>query len=309
MSGRDAQPSAPAPNLQPGAMHPHSAPAPETAIGKSVASYSISNDSSSAPLSICPKNPALVDSNLRRSAFECRVYIYHRDGGYADSTAWFVTKRSHVVTAGHAVADGGTGTYNVREINGAFGIVCCDPSPSGLVDDCGYDARFYIDAVVAPNEWVYDGKPDNDGAVLRVKPYDNTSPNCGVPLKFGSISADPCSHRIVYWGGYPEESSLSFGCRMNFQETYWYSEVEQYPYYCPADNSGERVYYTGNSCPGMSGGSLLDVASDLVVGILTGSSVTCDSNGESNVVFTQLVENDVPGAGGVCLAALLAAIP
>jgi hypothetical protein len=59
---------------------------------------------------------------------------------YDRYTGWFVDS-THVVTAGIALANGGSGKYNVFSVNGRYGTVCCGNSngeeiPLGGPDDC-----------------------------------------------------------------------------------------------------------------------------------------------------------------------------
>lgn len=313
VSGRDAQPSAPAPNIQLSTVQPGKAAAPVGAVGSPVASFSISNDSSLEPLAFCANNAPLAGSENSRRASECRAYMYiiESDYNYFSCSAWFVRDKTHVVTAGHCVAKGGTGTYLVHEFDGAFGIVCCNPAPSDLLYDCAYDAQFYITGVVAPNEWVYQGNDNNDGAVMRVNPSPNTNPGFGVALPTGSISADPCIERDILWGGFQSKSDLQQDCGKLYSDKYLYrsSRAREAPTSCPPDNSGNVLLFPGSNCPGMSGGRLLDVATGNNVGLIFGSDDYCNSYGYSRVFFTQLVDTDIEGSGGICVAALVAAIP
>ena len=264
------------------------------------------------PLAICPEDPPLYASEKSEHESECRAYIYRNVDGMLQisyASAWFVDK-THVVTAAHAIAEGGSHEYFVVDYGGAYGIVCCDPHPSPLKEHCAYDAPYYIVAVVAPEESLNNGdiNVNNDGAVLKVLPYPHTNPYFGVPLPFGSISQAPCNERAVSFGGFPTADPDVEGCYVDFQEMYRYTYTYQAPDPCPPN--GNLLGYEGSVCPGMSGGTLQDRQSGAVVGIIVGYGWTkCSASGYGYVAFTQLVDTYVPGGGGISVADLIAAIP
>jgi hypothetical protein len=279
------------------------APAAVVIIG----SYAAPSGEGAEPEALCANNPVLSASSVTRFASECRAYIYISTSTYTECSAWFVDS-THVVTAGHCVAEPGSGQYRTFAIDGAYGIVCCSPGTSGQYRDCASDSRFFISAVVSTTGWVNSGNGENDGAVMKVNRYANTDGGFGVPVPTGSIAAAACGSRAVYWGGFPSQSTNSGGCNVNFAERYRYTNVQQAPNPCPDAYSGNALTFGGDSCPGMSGGRLLDRASGMAIGILVRSSISCSSSGTSIVEFTQLV-NNAGTSGGIFVQGMISAIP
>lgn len=268
------------------------------------------------PEALCIDNVALQTSTVTRFASECRAYLYtSSDTTVGTCTAWFIDS-THMALAGHCVAVGGSKTYFIRNIGGAYGIVCCSTSTSDDPTTCAADARFYITTAVTTQGWFNNNDGDNDGAVIKVVKYANTGTGFGIPLPYGSISAGPCGNRAIQWGGYPSKSADQAGCNTDFQGKFLYTSESASPSTCPPANSGQTISYPGSACPGLSGGRLIDLKSGLAVGILVRASPSCSTipglflraPEVSTVDFVQLINNPTTPRG-IYLQSMISAIP
>lgn len=261
------------------------------------------------PEALCAGNIELRTSTVTRFASECRAYLYKgtNTNTLGTCTAWFIDS-THMVLAGHCVAVGGSKTYSIRNIGGAYGLVCCSTSASDTPTTCATDARFYITTAITTLGWYNSGNENNDGAVIKVSRYSGTNAGFGVPLSYGSMSAGPCGRRAVQWGGYPSQSTVQAGCNNNFQGRFRFTAEIASPSTCPPNDSGQAVSYPGSACPGMSGGRLIDSTSGLAVGILARASISCTSASTSIIDFVQLV-NSATVPEGVYLSSMVSAIP
>jgi hypothetical protein len=146
----------------------------------------------------------------------CRVYMYRDAAGmaYDICTGWFV------VTAGSAVAPGGTAKYNVVAVKGRYRTVCCGDFggdahiPTGGPDNCPAAFNYNIIKAVTTTGWLNKGQLSNSGAVLKVV---GLSP-AGQGSNFPAVQADPLCFSgdddifSLFCGGYPNPSPKVGGC-------------------------------------------------------------------------------------------------
>jgi hypothetical protein len=151
-------------------------------------------------------------------AATCRVYMYRDTAGTTSDmyTGWFVDP-THVVTAGVAVARGGTGKYNVFAVKGRYGIVCCgDPTasniPAGGPDSCPQSSSFNIIKAVTTPGWLNKNHISNSGAVLKVV---GLVPVAGTDLALYKQANPLCLTNVQVansqWSGYPYPAMFQ-GC-------------------------------------------------------------------------------------------------
>ena len=275
------------------------------------------------PEAVCSANRALNYFPVTRFASMCRAYLYTSATTGERCTAWFVDN-NHVALAGHCVAVAGSGTYNLFAIDGAYGQVCCSPDSSDSADRCASDARFAVIGAVATDGWRVNGLNDNDGAVLKVQRFPQTSGDFGVPVSWGSMRGGFCDSRSWFYGGFPAQDTANDGCNLPFNARFVYSYNNVAPLRCTVNSAGtvdceaqcsagsgsSLLGYQGSSCPGMSGGPLVDYSSSVwyYYGILTRSYVHCsDAGGGSKTILVPVTENT--SGAGANIAQMINALP
>lgn len=275
------------------------------------------------PEAACSANPAYTYSSVTRFASICRAYLYTSATTYTRCTAWFVDS-SHMALSGSCVAVGGSGAYNLFTIDNAYGQVCCSPDSSDQPANCAADARFAVVNAATTDGWLRSGLNDNDGAVLKVQRFAQTSGDFGVPVSWGAIRGGFCDSRSWSYGGFPVQDTTYDGCNVAFNGRFVYSNNNVSPVRCTVDSAGTAnceaqcsagsgsslLGFQGNSCAGMAGGPLVDYSSSVryFYGILSRSYLHCsDAGGGSKTIFVPVTEN-TSGAGAY-IAQMIAALP
>jgi hypothetical protein len=274
------------------------------------------NPDDAAKPSVCgPDYPKLAETS---SARVCRVYMYRDAAGtsYDRYTGWFVD-RTHVVTAGIALANGGSGKYNVFSVNGRYGVVCCgnslgDPIPGGGPENCPEMYTYNITRGVTTTGWLNKNQISNSGAVLKVngltqpplQRYGQANPICLTDVnKVNSLFI-----------GFPYRSGVT-GCFFIADGTAYafypsYNDALNPPtnFNCSAALDSPYWTYLGGACEGTLGAPFIPADSPAFLGILTYISTSCnDGDNPSRVGFSAITDGGT--AWGVAVSKMVAAIP
>jgi hypothetical protein len=245
--------------------------------------------------------------------------MYRNTAGtaYDMYSGWFVDA-THVVTAGIAVAPGGTGKYNVFSVKGRYGIVCYASSKTSLIpggpDSCPAQFTFNITKAVTTTGWLSKNQLSNSGAVLKVVgltqpatfPYRQANPLC---------FTDAQIYAATEWSGYVYPSTTVQGCSsvIDGAPTFYtssYTAMSQVAGTTTCTPALDSPYWSffGGSCAGTLGGPLHSYLAPGYVGILTSISSSCDpSTLKSRVGFTAVTNGGT--AWGVAVSRLVAALP
>jgi hypothetical protein len=277
------------------------------------------NPEDAAKPNVCPSDKSPF---INAPDSSCRVFMYRNTAGtvYDIYTGWFVDE-THVVTAGVAVAPGGTGKYNVFSVKGRYGTVCCaspsgKPIPAGGPDNCATDRNFNITRAVTTTGWLTKNQISNSAAVLKVvglDPYPSTTDyQQANPLCLTNVGVAGAS-----WGGYPypataagcSASTITDGTGKAFLASYTSPNEVPGTLTCSTDVNSPAWTFFGPACAGLLGGPLFPGdGSFYYIGILTTVSDSCDATtGKSKVGFTAV--SDGGTAWGFTLSKMVAAIP
>lgn len=268
-----------------------------------IPSPSVPSVAPGAKPAVCPENPPMQSFDTDTAMHNtCRAYLYanERRSRWVMCTAWFVSPE-HVALAGHCVTKGGTGQYNLVEVDGRFGTVCCRTENKTGPDNCKAGYGFDVVGGVTTCGWFFHDLFSNDGAVLKVKRPSNVPANVGVPLVYGQ--ANPfCTNEQVTYAGYPARSTRKEGCNKRWGERFHYIRTSGLAQCTTSINKQSFTWY-GSSCGGMSGGPLC--TNTTCIGILSASISEC-VGGKSVVSFAAI--SDSNQNWGVNIAGLVSAL-
>jgi len=255
---------------------------------------------------ICPNNPPF--QALFASARDiCRVYINAGPGLFFVCTGSFVSELGAVsgvrtfATSGHCVVDTlDSWNWFIQPLEENPSFVCCSaPEANGstsLDRVCPISHRWRIRGVTVPSSYVSrrEGVAIDDAAIFALSPYRSTIQD-PVSYAWASISDEGiCEGSFLYqYFGYPSINPRSFGCTAdNVKDGFLHGSATARILNCDnAIQGSQALFYTGSSCPRMSGGPLLfrHEDNDFLVGILSGGTDLCSSIGTSIAAFARTV--------------------
>eukprot|EP00884_Botryococcus_braunii_P000346 jgi/Botrbrau1/10311/Bobra.0120s0024.1 len=263
-------------------------------------------NTSLAKPAVCSPNPPL-QLLPRQQPSICRLYTYYRESdgsnGVQRCSGTFISP-THVATAAHClVNENNPGEYDLLEVDGRFGEVCCSTQPSGDFV-CATGQGFDIVGVVATCGYYTNtrGSSFNDGAVLKVRRPANTQ--AGVALPYGPVTPSCPFGTTVMYAGYPAQVAATDGCYAEWNEQLVASTTSDLTQCPQADLGYPRFTYTGSVCPGMSGGPVMLPSTSMIFGILSLGSIYCTP--ASKVYFAAVTDN--VDLEGVCLSCMVNAL-
>jgi hypothetical protein len=271
------------------------------------------NPKGSAKPSFCSGTDYIYTDTTANST--CRVYMYRNPEGtaYDMYTGYFVDS-THVITAGMALAPGGTGKYNVFAVNGRYGTVCCKPTLTGGPDTCPAAASYNITKGVTTTGWLSKGQISNAGAVLKVVgttmwrtvKYTQADPFCSTvdsvwnvaypAYPYPSANVAGCSN-----AGFADGSPTVYGCS--------YGAKTQIPgsFACTDAVDSPNWTFWGGACEGSLGAFYWWWDAPAIMGILTSISRSCNATTQSRVGFSAFTNGNT--AWGIAVSKLVAAVP
>eukprot|EP00884_Botryococcus_braunii_P000347 jgi/Botrbrau1/10312/Bobra.0120s0025.1 len=260
-------------------------------------------NTSFAKPAVCSPNPPLQRLPRQQPSI-CRLYIYPKSGGgILNRCSGTFISPTHVATAGHCLVNEYIpGEYNLLEVGGRFGEVCCSTNPSGS-NFCAPGEGFDIVGVVATCGYYTNTRQRdfNDGAVLKVRRPANSQ--AGVALPYGPVTPSCPFGTTVMYAGYPAQTTRSEGCNEAWMEQLVASNTSDLTQ-CPQEGSLPKFTYIGSSCGGMSGGPVMLPTTGTIFGILSLADPTCTPT--SQVYFAAVTDN--VDLEGVCLSCMVNAL-
>ncbi|KAF8056455.1 aminopeptidase M1-D [Scenedesmus sp. PABB004] len=247
------------------------------------------------PASVCDADPPF-EPLPEPSRTTCRLFVTippDEGGGAWLCTAWFVTP-SHVVTAGHCVAEAASG-YIVDPADP--GLLCCGFDADGA---CLTSHAWRLSRWVTTAGWWAGERTANDGAVINVVPVNASASVGGAPQALRSFFPAAVPPHAAYLDGFPARDASDAGCGRVDPTRAYATSADVAPRAAHDGAGGRPVAYPLAGCVGQSGGRVLAVDPDgsaWAYGLQTYGASGCSARGRGLTGVTQIAP--VAADGGV----------